>query len=442
MQLLIPGFHIPVILNHDPDLIRMKNKRKINYVIVSIYLFIAVFASIIANDKPILFSINGKYYFPALSSNPYIDLSNPDGTIKKMRINSIDWKNYHADKVLFAPVNWSPVNSDLENVYASPLIEQYYLKNDEKTKLPFRFRHFLGTGKSGNDVLAGLIHGTRTSVSIGLFSMIIASLIGILLGGIAGYFGDDRLKIRRGGLFISLLLIIPAWFYSFQLRLEIINHSFESSSYYGIFQILISTILFLVLISWPLLIRFNSLPYFSRRINFPVDSLISRFIEIFLSLPRLILILTIAAISKPSVSTIIIIIGITSWTEIARIMRAQVLQLRTMDFISAARVNGKGTLQIITKHFLPNAISQITVFFTFGIASAILVETGLSFLGIGVPAGTATWGSLMFEARENYQAWWLVVFSGAAIFFLLSSLFIIGNTINKSAFKISKPSKM
>ena len=91
--------------------------------------------------------------------------------------------------------------------------------------------------------------------------------------------------------------------------------------------------------------------------------------------------------------------------------------------IFAAKAMGAGTSRILIHHLIPNSIYQIAVAWTFGIASAILIETGLSFLGIGVPAGTATWGSLMFEARENYTAWWLVVFTGMAIFGLLSALY-------------------
>ena len=180
---------------------------------------------------------------------------------------------------------------------------------------------------------------------------------------------------------------------------------------------------------WPITIRFKSFPVLNKKINIPVDSIISRFIEIFLSLPRLILILTIAAICRPSVLTIILIIGLTSWTEIARMMRSQVLQLKEMNYIAAAKSFGASTIKVLTNHLLPNAMSQILVIWTVGIASAILLETGLSFLGVGVPPETATWGSLMFEAKENYQAWWLVIFTGVAIFSLLSSLYLIGNKL-------------
>lgn len=268
--------------------------------------------------------------------------------------------------------------------------------------------------------------------------MTIAILIGVFLGGLAGYLGDDKLKVRRGSFFLSVIFLIPAWFYSFHIRFEAIEKSFNSSLIYGVFQIIISLILFVILFSWPFVIRFTSFPFLNKKITLALDSFISRFIEIFLSLPRLILILTLAAITKPSILAIILIIGFTSWTEIARIVRAQVLQLRELNYVAAAKTFGTSTMKILLHHLLPNVLSQLIVIWTFGVASAILIETGLSFLGIGVPVNTATWGNLMFEAKENYEAWWLVLFTGVAIFTLLSSLYLIGSRIKLPVQKINQ----
>jgi peptide/nickel transport system permease protein len=103
--------------------------------------------------------------------------------------------------------------------------------------------------------------------------------------------------------------------------------------------------------------------------------------------------------------------------------------MKEQNYIAAAQSIGCKTHTIILRHLLPNILSQVLVVWTFSIASAILIETGLSFLGIGVPATVATWGSIMFEARENYTAWWLVITSGAAIFMLLFALYFIGDNL-------------
>jgi peptide/nickel transport system permease protein len=381
---------------------------------------IAVFANILANDKPLFISVNGNSYFPAFSNDAYINLSG-----KPELVNAVDWKNMKADKIIYAPVNWSPTHSDLQNTYASPFSKQQYFYNDTLTELPFMQRHFLGTGKTGNDVLSALIYGTRTSIAIGFFSMLIAIVIGVVIGGFAGYLGDDKFRMSTGAIILSLMMIVPAWFYSFEvlyMKLKFLSIPVA---------IFICLIFFIAILIWPLMINFNK-GILGKKIRVPVDTIISRFIEIFLSIPRMILILTIAAISSPSVLTIIIIIGLTSWTEIARQMRAQVLYLKEMNYVSVSRTFGMNTLSILRRHLFPNALSQIIVVWIFGIASAILIEAGLSFLGIGVPAGTATWGGLMFEARENFTAWWLVVFTGLAIFLLLTSLYKITERIKKT----------
>ena len=212
--------------------------KKINHLylgVIIFYFFIAIFASLIANEKPLFYSNNGKYSFPAISNNPYIEITDSDNIFKKVRTNNIDWKNIKADLIIFAPVCWSPTHSDLLNTYSSPFSNQQIYKDGKIVDLPLRFRHFLGTGKTGNDVLAGLIYGTRTSVSIGFFSMTIAIILGIFLGGISGYLGDDKLKISRGNLILSVFMLIPAWFYSFHLRFDILKDSFNGSYYMEFF---------------------------------------------------------------------------------------------------------------------------------------------------------------------------------------------------------------
>ncbi len=401
---------------------------KIFYGIIIAFIGLAIFAPIIANEKPIYLSLNGQSYFPAFSDAPYITVIE-NGETKKIRTNGLDWKNLIADKIVFAPVCWSPEKSDLINSYVSPFGSQKILSNGKEIIAPFKFRHLLGTGKTGNDVLSSLIHGTRTSLSIGFFAMTIALLIGLILGISAGYFGDEKLRIRKGSFILILILIIPAFFYSFYLRKDIITNSFNQSLLSGFVQLFISKIFFLSILAGPIFLKFSFIPILEKRIAVPLDSMLSRLIEIFLSIPRLILILTLAAIIRPSVISIILVIGLTSWTEVARIIRAQVLQIRESNFISSSRAIGCKPWRTIIHHLLPNTFSQVGILWTYGIASAILIETGLSFLGIGVPTGTATWGKLMYEARESYQSWWLVIFAGGALFALLFSLFNIANSL-------------
>lgn len=394
--------------------------------VLKFYLLIAILAPLLANEKPLVIKYDSRFYFPAFSSDPYFEILNANGQRENLRTESIDWKNLNSELKIFTLIQWSPGHSDLENGnYASPLSKQYFIDNSgERKELPFLQRHHLGTTRSGEDVLAGLIHGTRISLWIGFASMLIAGFFGVLIGGLAGYTGDYGLKTQRISLFYSLLMIIPAWYYSFTLPSDFISDSFSYSILSGIMSLLVSISIFILIIFWPVIfkVKLTGKNYLTQSISIPVDFIVMRIIEIFLSLPRMVLILTIAAISRPSISTLILIIGLTSWTDIARITRAELLKLREVDFILAEKSIGTGLKDILFKHILPNITPVVITVLIFGVASAILLETGLSFLGVGLPAGTVTWGTLMFAARENFTAWWLVVFPGLAISVLLVTL--------------------
>ncbi|HNW00275.1 MAG TPA: ABC transporter permease, partial [Chitinophagales bacterium] len=170
-------------------------------------------------------------------------------------------------------------------------------------------------------------------------------------------------------------------------------------------------------------------PVLRTQVHIPVDNIVSRTIEILHAMPTFVLILTVAAIARPSLTNVMIIIGLTSWTGIARLVRAELLRIRGLEYIQAARSLGFGEWKIIFRHALPNAIAPALVSIAFGIASAILTESSLSFLGIGVPSDTVTWGSLVNDGRQQFNAWWLVVFPGVAIFMTVTMYNLIGEAM-------------
>jgi peptide/nickel transport system permease protein len=158
------------------------------------------------------------------------------------------------------------------------------------------------------------------------------------------------------------------------------------------------------------------------------DWIVSRVIEIVLCFPFLILVLGIVALFGPSFYTIMIALGLTSWTTEARFVRGELLRIREMEFAQAARASGARDARIILRHLLPNALAPVLVSASFGVASAILTESALSFLGFGVPLPTATWGSILAAAEENIEyAWWMVIFPGVAIFLTVAAFNVIGD---------------
>ena len=129
--------------------------------------------------------------------------------------------------------------------------------------------------------------------------------------------------------------------------------------------------------------------------------------------------------------SLILIIGLTSWTEIARLVRAEMLKTRESEFMQSAEASGISMTRQIFRHALPNVLAPALTAITLGAASAILIESGLSFLGVGVPADVVTWGSLLNEGRQNFDAWWLVAFPGFAIFITVASLNLLGDALNE-----------
>ena len=158
------------------------------------------------------------------------------------------------------------------------------------------------------------------------------------------------------------------------------------------------------------------------------DWTISRVIEIVLCFPFLFIVLGIVALFRPSLYTIMIAIGLTSWTTEARFMRGEFLRIREIEFAQAARASGARDARIIFRHLLPNALAPVLVSASFGVASAILIESALSFLGFGVPLPTPSWGNLLYSAEQHIEyAWWLAVFPGVAIFLTVAAFNIIGD---------------
>jgi len=158
-----------------------------------------------------------------------------------------------------------------------------------------------------------------------------------------------------------------------------------------------------------------------------VDVLLSRVTEVMYCFPTFFLILAVLAFVQPSIYNIMIVIGLTGWPGIARMIRGEFLKLRHQEFVAASQVLGASDLRMMFRHMLPNAIAPVLVSITFGVASAILVESGLSYLGFGVPPYEPSWGDVLSQAQEFIDtAWWLTVTPGIAMFLTITAYNIVG----------------
>ena len=162
------------------------------------------------------------------------------------------------------------------------------------------------------------------------------------------------------------------------------------------------------------------------------DTILMRLVDIMLCFPSFFLILAVIAMLEPGITNIMIIIGITSWMGVARLIRAEILSLKEREFILAARALGASDFRIIVKHLIPNAIAPVLVSAVLGVAAAVLIESSLSFLGLGVQPPTPSWGNILMEGKASLGVcWWLMLFPGVAIFLTVLGYNLLGEGLRE-----------
>ncbi len=385
---------------------------------IGILVVLALLADFLANEKPLICKYKGHVYYPVFKE--YL----VDAGLSRWpsELLNVEWNKLDYDWSLFPLIPYLPQNLDRNNEHGvSPLAHQH-IKS-------IRWRHWMGTDELGRDILAGMLHGTRIALSIGIVSMGVALFIGLIAGSLAGFFGDERLLASRARILLNCLFLCMALFYAFGVRAYSLRDALANSFFKFCIELLISFALFggILLVGNMLVPILKLIPFLRTKIRIPVDMIISRIIEIMVSVPTLFLIISITAIiTKPSIFIVMLIIGLTAWTGIARFVRAELFHIRNLEYVEAARALGFKEIRILLRHALPNALSPVLIALAFGIASSILTESLLSFLGIGVPAETITWGSILATARETPAAWWIAIFPGLAIFLTVTTYNLVG----------------
>ena len=269
-------------------------------------------------------------------------------------------------------------------------------------------RHYLGTDRLGRDTAAGLVAGTRVAVLVGAGSLVLALLIGLPLGAVAGFFGDGGLQLPRAGLIALILgaLVGSGYFWGSLAGLA------EGPVRWVLLWMCCvgvvtagSYLLLRAVARWVIDLR--------KPVGLPVDRVVVLLIELVSSIPGLVLLIAVLSLVRaPSLWLVVLIIGLIGWTSIARFLRAELLRIRELPYIAAARITGVGEWSLLWRHALPNAIGPLVVVAAFFVGSSILAEAMLSFLGVGVPADQVTWGSMLQQSRARPEAWWLAVFPG------------------------------
>jgi peptide/nickel transport system permease protein len=276
--------------------------------------------------------------------------------------------------------------------------------------------YFMGTDDLGRDVFARMLQGAWVSLTVGFVAVGISVLVGIFMGGLAGYFGQNHFRLDH--ILIACLLVVAGIF-------------FATGAVFPGTAFLITAAAFVFLIGrshtksekkapsgWSKILRIDTVS---------IDTFIMRLVDIMLCFPSFFLILTVVALLPASIYNIMIVIGLTSWMGTTRFVRAEFLSLREQDFVTAARALGVSNFRIIFRHMMPNAIAPVLVSATIGIATAILTEAGLSFLGFGVPPPHATWGNILSDGKRFiFDAPWLTFIPGIAILIVVLCFNLFG----------------
>jgi peptide/nickel transport system permease protein len=272
--------------------------------------------------------------------------------VEKRTLRNLFWRRFKGNRlavsggvivlVLFLTAAFAPLISP----FAPDAIDRH------NVLMPPGLHHPLGTDDLGRDVLSRMIWGARISLAVGFVAIGIATVVGMFLGALAGYYGG-----------------------------------------------------------W-------------------TDRLIMRFIDIMLSIPTFFLILAVIAFVGPSIWNIMIVIGLTSWMSVARLVRAEFLSLKEREFVLAARAIGASDSRIIFRHVMINSMAPVIVSAVLGVAGAVLVESALSFLGIGIQPPTPSWGNILSLGKDYIElAWWLSVFPGLAILITVLGYNLLGEGI-------------
>ncbi|MDN4608021.1 ABC transporter permease [Sporosarcina highlanderae] len=210
--------------------------------------------------------------------------------------------------------------------------------------------YFLGTDNLGRDILSRIIYGSRVSLLVGISSVILAGIIGIVVGLSSGYYGG-----------------------------------------------------------W-------------------LDTILMRIVDSFLSIPNILFALVFLTVFGPSVPTLIVVLGVTNWVAYARIVRGETLSIKEREFVRAAKSLGVRNVTIISRHVLPNVISSFIVISTLSVATTIILEASLSFLGLGVQPPTVSWGGILSDGRDYLAtSWWLATFPGVAITVTVLGIIFLGD---------------
>ncbi len=385
---------------------------------------LGLLSPLLSSDLPIRCNFQGQTRYPLFQSGTVMPVRLDNGDTIRQAVHRIHWEQLETERVWWTLIPYGD-RARQSHQAISPLGVQQ-MRNGEALSL--RNRHWLGTTQEGRDMLALMLRGIRVSLGVGFLATLLAGLIGFTVGSIAGYFGDDRLRLPSGAGWMMLGTILLAFWLGFGRKTVALEHA-EGWAWWG--EWASGLVLFLIVsggILWPLYKwRWTNS---NRKKPVRVDFWLSRFIEVLDSLPQLLLIIALGAVLSRDIWTFILLIGFTSWSGVARLVRAESLRVRNADYITSARIAGLPSRRILTHHVWPIVLPALLIPLAFGVGNVMIAESSLSFLNIIENSGS--WGAILSAAYNVRQLWWMPLFPGLAIFTVVLAVNVLGESLRKA----------
>jgi peptide/nickel transport system permease protein len=366
--------------------------------------FLVISAPLWMNERPLLRYDKGEFSFPFLASEKYgesYSLS-PDG-----------WE-LHA-LLLYSPTSVDPVNDG----FVGPFDQQYQLsETGEREGISFRNRHWLGTNLRGNDLLADIIYGTRNSMIIALSGACLSLVFAAVFGFVGGWYFQSGIKTNIARLFLSIVALL--WILFIQENILIYSDKLIA---------LIALLIIILPLNW--LLSHLELRFLRSNIAIRIDEILGLVSGLLLSLPRLVILLAIMQLLKPSLMSMIFLLGFTGWIELSRLIRSEIIRLKSNSFLDAAVMSGVKGQRLMLKHVLPNVWPSIVVLFIYTISGNTNIESILSFMGMGLPPDVPSLGRTIGSGKFDYEVWWIFFLPGLWLSMILYCFFKVAESYRK-----------
>lgn len=382
---------------------------------------ILLFLPILVNDVPLWVSGEKHSFSPALNRTKADQIIESLEGRQIFDLSSYDWQAFEGGTVIWPLIPYSyTYNSSRVSRKVPPLSGNDYFSQRNHI---FSGRHWMGSS-FGHDLLTDILYSSRNSLLIAFSTLLLTLLFALIAGGVSSFYRNTFIGFSIWDILWLILAGCSVYFWGFYSRQYIQITLLESVTRIGILALIGSA-------WWIGRTLFHRIPFspFKPRFQISPDLLIIRLIELLTTFPALMLIISFSIFFGNTILDLILILSLLSWTGLARIIRTETFKLAESGFIQTAKGLGMPPLMILFRHYLPNLISPLIIPLSTQLRGLLLIESALSFLGIGLNPSIPSLGRLIAGTITDYSSWWNIIFPGLMLCLLILSLQILGEKI-------------